>query len=118
MRANLQIKKNLLRDRRKRRVRGKIEGVASRPRLTVFKSNRFFYAQAIDDINGVTLVSANNMANKVNTTVENVKEVAKAIGELLKQKGITEVVFDRNGYKYHGIVASFADALRETGIKF
>jgi len=118
MRAKLQINKNLLREKRKRRIRGKIEGVANKPRLSVFKSNRFFYAQAIDDINGVTLVSANNMANKVNTTVENVKEVAKAIGELLKQKNITEVVFDRNGYKYHGVVASFADALREAGIKF
>ncbi|NWF67207.1 MAG: 50S ribosomal protein L18 [Campylobacterales bacterium] len=118
MRANLQIRKNLLKDRRKARIRGKIEGTATKPRVSVFKSNRYFYAQAIDDISGTTLASANNMSGKKNTTTENVKDVANAFGEILKQKNITEIVFDRNGYQYHGIVASFADALRETGINF
>ncbi len=116
-RAKDLVKKNALRARRKRRVRGKISGCAERPRLTVFKSNKYFYAQAIDDIAGITLASADSRALKLSVSRESVAQVAAAMAENLKAKNIETVVFDKNGYLYHGVVAAFADALRENGIK-
>ena len=110
-------KKKALRLRRKRRVRGKISGTAEMPRLTVFKSNKYFYAQAIDDVDGVTLASVDSRALKLTANKENMAEVAKTMAENLKAKNIEKVVFDRNGYLYHGVVAAFADALRNNGIK-
>ncbi len=118
MRESIQRKKNRLRIKRKRRVRGKIRGCESRPRVSVFKSNRHFYAQAIDDDKGHTLAYADGAKMGLKANKEDVKKVAQALAEQLKEKGIETIVFDRNGYLYHGVVASFADALRENGIKF
>jgi len=110
-------KKNSLRLRRKRRVRGKISGTADRLRLSVFKSNRYFYAQAIDDVAGVTVASVDSRAMKITVNKENVVKVAEQMAANLKAKNIESVVFDKNGYLYHGVVAAFADALRDNGIK-
>ena len=116
-RAKDLAKKNALRLRRKRRGRGNISGTADMPRLSIFKSNKYFYAQAIDDVNGNTLTAVNSRALKLSVNKESVVQVAAAMAENLKAKNIESVVFDRNGYLYHGVVASFADALRDNGIK-
>jgi large subunit ribosomal protein L18 len=116
-RAKDLAKKNALRIRRKRRVRGNISGVAEMPRLTVFKSNKYFYAQAIDDVAGNTLAAVDSRAMKLTVSRENVAQVAAKMAENLKAKNIESVVYDRNGYLYHGVVAAFADALRANGIK-
>lgn len=103
----------------KRGIRAKISGSASRPRMTVFRSNKQIYVQLIDDLTGVTLASASSlgMTEKVAK-----KEQASKVGELVAKKaqeaGITEVVFDRNGYLYHGRVKELADAARKGGLKF
>ncbi len=110
-------KKNALRLRRKKRIRGKIDGTVAKPRLTVFKSNKFFYAQAIDDVAGVTLAAVDSRAMKLSVNKENVVKVGAAMAENLKAKNIETVVFDKNGYLYHGVIASFADALRDNGIR-
>ena len=110
-------KKNSLRLRRKRRVRGKISGTADRLRLSVFKSNKYFYAQAIDDVTSTTIASVDSRAMKISVNKENVVKVAAQMAENLKSKNIESVVFDKNGYLYHGVVAAFADALRDNGIK-
>jgi len=102
----------------KHRIRKKINGTASRPRLSVFRSNKAIYAQVINDLEGKTLASA---ASKGITDC-NKCEAAKKVGELVAQKciaaGITEVVFDRNGYLYHGRVQALAEGAREAGLKF
>ncbi|MEA3289097.1 MAG: 50S ribosomal protein L18 [Campylobacterota bacterium] len=116
-RAKDLAKKNALRIRRKRRVRGNISGIAEMPRLTVFKSNKYFYAQAINDVTGNTLASIDSRAMKLSVSKENVAQVAAKMAENLKAKNIESVVYDRNGYLYHGVVAAFADALRANGIK-
>jgi large subunit ribosomal protein L18 len=116
-RAKDLAKKNALRLRRKRRVRGNISGCAEMPRLSIFKSNKYFYAQAIDDVTGNTLAAVDSRALKLSVNKENVGKVAAALAETLKSKNIESVVFDRNGYLYHGVVATFADALRDNGIK-
>ncbi|WP_281951935.1 50S ribosomal protein L18 [Nitrosophilus kaiyonis] len=118
MRESIQRRKNRLRIKRKRRVRGKILGTENRPRVSVFKSNRHFYAQAIDDSKGHTLAYADGAKMGLKANREDVKKVAAVLAKQLKEKGIETIVFDRNGYLYHGVVASFADALRENGIKF
>jgi len=117
MLKSIQLKKNRVRAKRKARVRGKISGTATRPRVSIFKSNRHIYAQAIDDTKGFTLASADGRVMKLKANREDAKRVAEALALSLKEKGIDRVVFDRNGYLYHGVVASFADALREAGIK-
>lgn len=104
------------REKAKLRIRSRISGTELRPRVTVFKSNRYFYAQAIDDVKGVTLAYADGSKLGVKPNKEGVKVVAKAIADALKAVKIEAVVFDRNGYLYHGVIASFADALRENGI--
>ncbi len=118
MRESIQRRKNRLRIKRKRRVRGKIRGTAERPRVSVFKSNRHFYAQAIDDTKGHTLAYSDGAKLGVKVNKEDVKKVAEDMANKLKSLQIETIVFDRNGYLYHGVVASFADALRENGIKF
>ncbi len=117
MRDKLLKQKNALRIKRKRRVRGKISGTASKPRVTIFKSNRYIYAQAIDDTKGVTLCAVDGKKLNQKANANSAKEVAKVFADTLKEKGLSEVVFDRNGYKYNGVIVSFADALREHGIK-
>ncbi|MBQ1517101.1 MAG: 50S ribosomal protein L18 [Acutalibacteraceae bacterium] len=112
---------NSARLRRHKRVRAKISGTAQRPRLNVFRSNTNIYAQLIDDINGVTLASASSLDEAVKAYGGN-KEAAKEVGKLIAQraadKGITEVVFDRGGYVYHGRVKELAEGAREGGLKF
>jgi large subunit ribosomal protein L18 len=110
-------KKISLRLRRKRRIRGKISGCADVPRLSVFKSNKYFYAQAIDDVTGNTLASVNSRMMKLTVNKANMAQIAVKMAENLKAKNIESIVLDRNGYLYHGVVASFADALRDNGIK-
>ena len=112
-RAKDLAKKNSLRIKRKRRVRGKVSGTVAVPRLTVFKSNKFISAQAIDDVTGATLAAVSGqIANK-----EGAKTAGAEFAKTLLAKEITTVIFDRNGYLYHGVVAAFADALRDNGIK-
>ena len=118
MLKSIQKRKNRLRVQRKRRVRGKISGTEALPRVSVFKSNRYVYAQAIDDVAGVTLAAADGRKMGLKANKEDAKKVATAMADALKAKNIENVVFDRNGYLYHGVIASFADALREAGIKF
>jgi len=118
MLKSIQKRKNKLRAQRKARVRGKIFGTAELPRLTVYKSNKHFYAQAIDDNTGTTLAAADGRKLGLKVNQEDVKKVAAEMAKNLASKNIENVVFDRNGYLYHGVVASFADALREAGIKF
>jgi large subunit ribosomal protein L18 len=113
-----------LRARRKRRIRKKIFGSATRPRFTVYRSAKHIYAQIIDDEQGATLVSASTMEKEVreNQKFENKQAAAKYIGKQVAQraveKGIKTVVFDRNGYKYHGRVKSMSDGAREAGLDF
>ncbi len=105
----------------KRRIRKKISGTAQLPRLTVFRSNKQIYAQLIDDVNGVTLASAssyNNKAAEKLAKTEQAAVVGKEVAEKAIKAGIQAVVFDRNGYLYHGRVKSLADSAREGGLKF
>ncbi len=110
-------KKNALRIKRKKRVRGNIFGTADKPRVSIFKSNKYVSAQAINDVEGVTLAAVSSKAMGLNVNKENAIKVAAQLAENLKTAGIEKVVFDRNGYLYHGVVAAFADALRDNGIK-
>jgi len=110
-------RKNLLRVKRKRRIKDSVLGTEQMPRVSVFKSNRYFYAQAIDDTKGVTIAQANGKDMKLKATKEDVKNIAVSLAEALKAKDVESVKFDRNGYLYHGVVASFAESLRENGIK-
>ena len=110
-------KKNALRIKRKKRVRGSIFGTAEKPRVSIFKSNKYVSAQAINDVEGVTLAAVSSKAMGLNVNKENAVKVAAQLAENLKAAGIEAVVYDRNGYLYHGVVAAFADALRENGIK-
>ena len=112
--------KNKIRQKRHRRVRGKLSGTADRPRLNVFRSNTGIYAQVIDDVAGVTLASASTLDENVSdaTKVEQAAAVGKAIAEAAKAKDISTVVFDRSGYLYHGRVQALADAARENGLDF
>ncbi len=117
MREKLLKQKNALRLKRKKRVRGKIAGTVELPRVSIFKSNKYFYAQAIDDVGCKTLCAADGAKLGFGSNKEGAQNLAKVFAEALKSKNIDSVLFDRNGYKYHGVVASFADALRENGIK-
>ena len=112
---------NQARLKRHKRVRAKISGTASRPRLAVYRSNAHISAQVIDDVAGVTLVSASTHEKDFQGNGGN-KVAARAVGKLLAEranaKGITEVVFDRGGYLYHGRVSELAEGARESGLKF
>jgi large subunit ribosomal protein L18 len=114
------IPRNQLRLNRHLRIRSKLHGTPERPRLSVFRSNTNIYAQIIDDVNGVTLVSASSLKDvkKGAGNVEGAKAVGKLIAERAKDKKITSVVFDRSGYLYHGRVKALADAAREAGLEF
>jgi len=116
--------KRLARLRRKRRIRKKIFGTEERPRLCVFKSNRHIYAQMINDVKGITLVAACSLEPEVrkNTMGQRRMEISKIVGRLIAkralEKGIKKVVFDRNGFLYHGCIKALADAAREEGLQF
>ncbi len=117
MNRTLLIKKNMQRAKRKARVRGKIFGTADKPRVTVFRSNKHIYAQAIDDAAGMTLAAADGRKMGLKANKEAAVKVAEEIASAMKAKGIEKAVFDRNGYIYHGVIATFAEALRENGIQ-
>ncbi len=117
MNRTLLLKKNAQRAKRKSRVRGKIFGTAQKPRITIFRSNKHVYAQAIDDNAGKTLAAADGRVMGLKANKEAATQVGAALAAKLKEQGIEVAVFDRNGYIYHGVVAAFADALRENGIK-
>lgn len=114
--------KSQKRGMRHRRLRAKVKGTSERPRVAVFKSNRFTYAQVIDDVSGKTLIAVSDYAGKKAKTskgskVEKAMSNGKDLAEALKKKGIEAVVFDRGGNKYHGRIKALADGLREAGIK-
>ncbi|MEM9819550.1 MAG: 50S ribosomal protein L18 [Bacteroidota bacterium] len=100
------------------RIRKKIKGTASRPRLCVFRSNKEIYCQLIDDLSGHTIASASSGAIKTGTKVERAAAVGKALAEKAKSASIENVIFDRGGYLYHGRVKALADGAREGGLKF
>ena len=102
----------------KYRVRKRISGTAERPRLSVFRSNKQIYAQVINDLTGTTLASASSLGMEKMSGVEQAKKVGALVAEKAKAAGVETVVFDRNGYLYHGRVQALADAAREGGLKF
>ena len=109
------------RHHRKIRIRKKINGTASVPRIAVFKSNNNIYVQAIDDLNQVTIASASTLSKELkskNLSVDTSKEVGELMGKKLNDLKISKAVFDRGGYVYHGRVKSLADGIREKGIEF
>jgi len=118
------VNKNANRQARQTRVRKKISGTPERPRLNVYRSSKNIYAQVIDDVNGITLVSASSKDKELVGKFNNAgnKEAAKFVGELIAkkalEKGVENVIFDRAGYLYHGRVKELADGAREAGLKF
>jgi large subunit ribosomal protein L18 len=112
------------RERRKLRIRKKVGGTTERPRLSVFRSTKHIYAQVIDDVTGKTLAHASTLSKDLKGTLDDDKKMdaAKKVGALIakvcKSKGIDKVVFDRNGYLYHGRVSALAEAAREAGLEF
>ena len=112
------------RDRRKASIRKKVNGTAQRPRLTVFRSSKHIYAQVVNDDTAATLATASTLDEALQASLaglkksEKAKKIGAAIAERCKSKGIEMVVFDRNGYIYHGRVLALADAAREAGLKF
>ena len=112
---------NQQRLKRHKKIRARVSGTAAKPRLAVYRSNANISAQIIDDVAGVTLVSASTLEKTFEGIGSN-KEAAKKVGEIIAnraiEKGITEIVFDRGGYLYHGRVSALADGAREGGLKF
>lgn len=111
-------KKYTLRKRRHHKIRAKLSGTTERPRLVVFRSLNSIYAQIIDDTTGKTLASASDLKAKKGTKTEKAKIVGTELAKVASTNKVTEVVFDRNGYKFHGRVKALADAAREGGLKF
>jgi len=113
-----------MRLKRKRRIRKNLNGTGERPRLSVFRSARHIYAQIIDDLQGVTLVAAGTLSPEIRDKLGDLKkkDAAREVGKLLadkaKSKGIAQVVFDRNGFLYHGRIKSLAESCRENGLVF
>jgi large subunit ribosomal protein L18 len=110
-------KKTIKRATRHARIRAKISGTPEMPRLAVYKSNKYIYAQLIDDVSGVTLASASSIKSK-GTMMEASKEVGKEIATLAKKVGISKVAFDRGGFIYTGKIQALADSAREAGLTF
>ncbi len=116
--TDINITKRVNRTRRHIRGRAKIVGTAERPRVAVFKSNVHVYVQAIDDATGKTIAAVNDaQLKKAGTKTEHAIEAGKKLAGLLKEKGVTVVVFDKAGFKYHGRIQAVAEALRAGGIK-
>ena len=116
-------KKQEIRERRKRGIRGRITGTQARPRLTVFRSNKHIYAQVVDDDKAVSLAAVSTLSKTLGDTqgkskLEKARLVGETLAKLCKEKGIEQVVFDRNGYLYHGRVRGIAEGAREGGLKF
>jgi large subunit ribosomal protein L18 len=118
------IKKKLRRDKIRRRIRATIRGTADRPRLNVYKSNKHVYAQLVDDLNNKTLIAASTQTANIagETEGKTKKEAAEVVGKHLAkiadEKGINKAVFDRSGYKYHGVIKALAEGAREGGLDF
>jgi len=112
--------KRIKRQRRAERTRAKIFGIAKKPRLAIFRSNKHIYAQLINDEKGATLASASDL--EIKGTNKEKKPIAQLVGQAIAKKAIVlnikEVIFDRRGYKYHGVVKAVADGAREAGLKF
>ena len=112
------------RERRKLRIRQRITGTPERPRLSIFRSAKHIYAQVVDDVSGKTVAHASTLSRDVraaiseSTKVDAAKSVGQAIAKMLLAKGIESIVFDRNGYLYHGRVRALAESAREAGLKF
>ncbi|MCB9809101.1 50S ribosomal protein L18 [Candidatus Nomurabacteria bacterium] len=104
--------------RRHARIRSRVAGTSERPRLAVFRSNKFIYAQLIDDTTGTTLAAANDVKSTTGTKIERAQAVGKNIAELAQKANITSVVFDRGGFIFTGRVQALADAAREAGLQF
>lgn len=118
------VNRKEIREQRHLRVRRHLNGTAERPRLCVFRSSKHIYAQIVDDVNGVTLLSTSTMEADVKAKLSNTsnKEAAKLVGTVIAEKalksGLTSVVFDRGGFLYHGRIKELADAAREAGLQF
>jgi len=112
------VSKKDRRNKIKVRIRGRISGTAQRPRMTVFRSNKSIYVQLIDDLAGKTLVAASSKGISEGTKTEIAAKVGEAVAKKALEQNITAVVFDRNGYLFHGRVKSLADAARKAGLKF
>jgi large subunit ribosomal protein L18 len=122
MSASTNLKKQTLRLRRKIHIRKKVEGSTERPRLSVYRSLNHIYAQVIDDVSGKTLASASTLSAELKDGKGKKKDLAKEVGKLVAKKcqeaKIAAVVFDRNGFMYHGRIAAVAEGAREGGLKF
>lgn len=112
------LQKKESRARRQGRIRARVIGTAERPRLAIFRSNRFIYAQLINDESSVTLASADSRTMTAKSALDRATEVGKTIAERAKEKGIVKAVFDRGGFRYQGAVASLADGARAAGLEF
>ena len=119
MRPDIKIQRHL---KRKKSIRKRISGTQERPRMTVFKSNKHIYVQVIDDVAGVTLVSASSKIKGFEKPEGDKKAVAQKVGEVIatrcREKGVESVTFDRNGYLFHGRLKALADSARKNGLKF
>ena len=114
----IKLTKEAQRNRRHTRVRARVTGTASRPRLSVYRSNTRMIAQIIDDMKGVTIAAVSSAQEKGATPRERAESAAKTIAKLAQEKGIKEVVFDRGGFKYIGTIKNFADTARASGLEF
>jgi|Deesub1362B_J571_1020462.scaffolds.fasta_scaffold00491_20 large subunit ribosomal protein L18 len=119
------ISKRKRRERIKKRIRKKITGTKERPRLCIYKSNRYIYVQAVDDEGGITVAAASSLEKELknpnkknNKSIEIARKVGRKIAERLLEKNIRKVVFDRSGYPYHGRVKALAEGAREKGLEF
>lgn len=115
---NKVLLKQISRTRRHNRIRARVSGTAERPRLAVFRSNRFIYAQLINDESGVTVASADSRTSKAKTSGERAGAIGKEIATKASALGIKSVVFDRGGFRYQGAIAALADGAREGGLTF
>jgi large subunit ribosomal protein L18 len=116
------ISKQQIRFKRKLRIRSRVEGTPEKPRLSVFRSNKHLYVQLIDDTKGATLVAAStgeeDLKDKTGATIEGAKSLGNLVAKRALAKNISQIVFDRSGYLYHGRIKALADAAREGGLKF
>lgn len=112
------IRHKTQRSHRHARIRAKVFGTADRPRLAVYRSNKFMYAQLIDDVAGTTLLAADSRSGASKNKQEGGHEVGQSIAKAATEKGITQAVFDRGGFQYHGTVKAVADGAREGGLEF
>ena len=106
------------RKRRHMRIRARVSGTSARPRLTVFRSNRYIYAQLVDDENHVTIVSADSRKEQGASAKERAAAVGATIAEAAKKKGVDKIVFDRGGFQYQGMIAALAEGARKAGLQF